>query len=120
LTRREDDLSRIDRAAAHSTQAARPLRLNELDYWPYPDEIMAETTFYLFNTEDCTRAGSAAGHAGDIEFPASVGGWTEVMDCRHAPYTDKSLAENCDIASHVRKKYILVDEAQLSNEHPSS
>lgn len=80
---------------------------------------MADTTFYLFKAEDLTQTASVKGHAGDVDFPASVNDWTEVMDCRHTPYTEQSLAENCEVALGVRKKYILVNEAQLSKEHPS-
>ncbi|AWV88364.1 hypothetical protein [Bradymonas sediminis] len=82
---------------------------------------MANTTFYLFKSEDATRAETAVGHGSDVEFPATIGGWTEVLDCRHTPYTEKSIAENCEFAQTVRKVYILVNEAQLSKEqHPSS
>lgn len=80
---------------------------------------MANTTFYLFKAEDASRAGHANGHAGDVDFPTSVGGWTEVLDCRHTPYTEQTIAENCEFALGVRKVYILVNEAQLSKEHPA-
>ena len=49
-------------------------------------------------------------------FPDFVEGWTDVLDCRHPPYTDQSLDENCEIALHVRKPYILVDPSQLEED----
>lgn len=78
---------------------------------------MDKTTFYLFKTEDDSKFGPVAGKGGDIDFPPTVGGWTEVLDCRHIPYTDKTIAENCELARGVRKKYIIVnaDQAQASN-----
>lgn len=81
---------------------------------------MASIKLYLYTTEDCARFGEARGRGGDVEFPPAVHGWTEVLDCRVEPYTAKSLAENCDLAHHVRKKYILVGDDQLSKEHPTA
>ena len=81
---------------------------------------MAATTFYLFATENYTQVATATGHGGDISFPATVRGWTEAMDCRHAPYTEQSITENCDVARHVRKKYILVNQDQLPDEHTAA
>lgn len=80
---------------------------------------MTATTFYLFKAEDASRAGSAQGHAGDVDFPAEIGGWTSVLDCRHTPYTEQSIAENCEFAVGIHKQYILVNEGQLSTEHLS-
>jgi hypothetical protein len=82
-------------------------------------ETMAGSKLYLYTTEDCARFGEARGRGGDVEFPPGVHDWTDVLDCRHAPYTDKSLAENCEIAHHVRKHYILVGEEQISKETPT-
>ena len=78
---------------------------------------MADSTFYLFDTETYAQVETATGHGGDVDFPASIGGWTEVLDCRHTPYTEKTIEENCNIARHVRKKYILINQAQLPAEH---
>lgn len=80
---------------------------------------MADPKMYLYDTEDCTQFAEVHGRGGDVVFPPTVGTWTEVLDCRHEPYTGKSLAENCDLAHHVRKKYILVGEDQISKENPT-
>jgi hypothetical protein len=80
---------------------------------------MATPKLYLYDTEDCTRFSEAFGRGSEVNFPPTVHSWTDVLDCRHAPYTGKSLAENCEIAHHVRKKYILVEEAQISKENPT-
>ena len=80
---------------------------------------MAATKLYLFDTEGCTRFGEAIGRGGEVTFPPGIDAWTDVLDCRHEPYTGKSLAENCELAHHVRKKYILVGEDQLSKETPA-
>lgn len=48
----------------------------------------------------------------DVYFPDGVDGWTDVLDCRVEPYTEKSIRENSTFAHHVHKKYILVSAAQ--------
>lgn len=78
---------------------------------------MADSTFYLFDTESYQQVDTAHGHAGDVTFPAHIGNWTEVLDCRHTPYTEQSIEENCNIARHVRKKYILINQDQLPAGH---
>lgn len=80
---------------------------------------MATSKLFLYDTEDCSRFCEVSGRGSDVTFPHTVHAWTDVLDCRHEPYTDKSLAENCDLALHVRKKYILVGEAQISKENPT-
>ncbi|MGM0555114.1 MAG: hypothetical protein ACQEVA_01935 [Myxococcota bacterium] len=81
---------------------------------------MADSKLYLYETDECQRFDQATLEGKDVVFPATVNGWTDVMDCRCEPYDEKSLEENCDIASHVRKKYILVSEDQVSSENPTS
>jgi hypothetical protein len=80
---------------------------------------MASSKLYLYDTEDCSQFGEASGRGGDVTFPGAVRGWTDVLDCRVEPYVEKSLSDNCEIAHHVRKKYILVSEDQISQQHPS-
>jgi hypothetical protein len=80
---------------------------------------MADSTLYLYTTDDCQRFDKADLDGKDVVFPPSVNGWTDVLDCRCEPYDEKSLEENCDIAAHVRKKYILVSEDQVSIEAPA-
>ena len=81
---------------------------------------MSDSKLLLYTTDDCQRFDQATLDDKDVVFPASVNGWTDVLDCRCEPYDEKSLEENCDIASHVRKKFILVHEDQVSMETPSS
>lgn len=80
---------------------------------------MADQKLFLYSTDDCTRFDQAEIQGNDVVFPPTVNGWTDVLDCRHEPYDEKTLEENCDIAVHVRKKYILVDEDQVSIENPT-
>lgn len=81
---------------------------------------MADSKLYLYTTDDCQRFDEASLDGKDVVFPPVVNGWTDVLDCRCEPYDEKSLEENCDIASHVRKKYILVHEDQTSIESPTA
>ena len=80
---------------------------------------MADEKLYLYSTEDCQRYGEATVDDQDVVFPDRINGWTDVLDCRVEPYVDQSLEENCDVAVHVRKKYILIGEDQVSKEHPT-
>ncbi len=80
---------------------------------------MASQKMYLYATEDCTRAFEVDGRGGDVNFPAPVRAWTDVLDCRVEPYIEKTLSENCELAHHVRKRYILVGEDQISKENPT-
>ena len=81
---------------------------------------MAATTktLYLYETRHCTRHGEAQVEGLDVFFPDDVDNWTDVLDCRIAPYTEYSLQENCEYAVGVRKKFILVTEAQVAQEGP--
>ena len=49
----------------------------------------------------------------DVYFPDHVDGWTDVLDCRVEPYTEKTLRENSIFAHHVHKQYILVSADQV-------
>lgn len=68
---------------------------------------------YLYDTATVSQAHKAEQTGLDVFFPPGIG-WTEVLDCRIAPYTGKSIEENCAFASHVRKSYILVTEDQVA------
>jgi len=73
----------------------------------------------LIDSETEREAGRAELDGNDVIFPDEFHGWTDVMDCRHAPYTDQSLEENCHIASHVRKPYILITSDQFEVDEPT-
>lgn len=80
---------------------------------------MAANKLFLYHADDCARFAEVGGAGMDLVFPPNVRDWTDVLDCRVEPYIEKSLAENCDIAHHVRKRYILVSDEQVSKEHPA-
>ena len=73
----------------------------------------------LFDTETHREAGRAHLEGNDVVFPDNILGWTDVMDCRHEPYTDHSIDENCELAHHVRKPYILVTPEQVESDSPT-
>jgi len=70
----------------------------------------------LFDSETAERVGEAEVVEQNLRTPGDIRGWKEVMDCRHPPYTDHSLEENCELADHVRKPYILVEASQIVDE----
>lgn len=51
--------------------------------------------------QDVTSAGL------DVNFPAGIC-WSDVLDCRIAPYAERTVEENCDFADHVHKTFILI------------
>ena len=73
---------------------------------------------YLIHVEEGTQLGPLKGTKGDMVFPEPVRGWSDVLDCRHTPYTEKTLAELRHFAHHVNKLYILVPEALLTSDEP--
>lgn len=80
---------------------------------------MAESSkrLYLFDTATVEQIAEVESAGLDVLFPDSIG-WTQVLDCRIPPYTDKSIEENCHIAEHVRKQFILVTDSQIQDETP--
>ncbi len=74
------------------------------------------TRLFLIDTDTCKRAGEATLAGQDVAFPEFVDGWTDVMDCRHPPYTDHSIEHNCKLADHVRKPFILVADSQIDDD----
>lgn len=81
---------------------------------------MADTTkkLYLYETRHCSRHAQVEVEGLDVFFPDDVDNWTDVLDCRIKPYTEHSLQENCEYAVGVRKKFILVTDAQVAQEAP--
>lgn len=75
-------------------------------------------TFFLYDSETHDRVAEVDSEGLDLFFPEFVDGWTDVLDCRIAPYSSKSIEENCDFAEHVRKPYILVSPNQAEAEKP--
>lgn len=74
---------------------------------------------YLYDTAAVARTHTVTQEGLDVFFPPGIS-WTEVLDCRIHPYTGKSLEENCDYATHVRKLFILVTEDQVAKSTPPS
>jgi hypothetical protein len=68
---------------------------------------------FLIHVEEGTEIGPLKGSKGDMEFPIEVRGWSDVLDCRHTPYTEKTLTELRYFAHHVNKSYILVPESTI-------
>lgn len=80
---------------------------------------MAQQSLYIYNARTAQQSGTAQSTGLDVFFPPSIAGWTDVLDCREEPYTERSIAENCAFALHVNKKFILVAESQIKQENPS-
>lgn len=72
---------------------------------------------YLYDTKSGAQTHSPSQEGLDVMFPDGIG-WTEVLDCRIAPYESKSIEANCEYAQGVRKYYILVTEAQVAKSTP--
>lgn len=85
----------------------------------YLVDAMAEHSLYLYDARSAEEVGPIESTGLDVFFPPSVAGWTDTLDCREAPYTERSIGENCAFALHVNKKYILVEESQIAQENPS-
>ena len=79
---------------------------------------MAKHELLLFNASNADEVGPVQSTGLDVYFPDHVGGWSDVLDCREAPYTERSIAENCAFARRVHKKFILVEAAQVAQEKP--
>jgi hypothetical protein len=75
-------------------------------------------TFYLYDSETHQQVAEVEAEGLDLFFPDFVDGWTDVLDCRITPYNSNSIEENCHIAEHVRKPFILVTPAQAKAEAP--
>ncbi len=76
--------------------------------------MSAEEDKLFIVSVDGDVTGPLEGDRADIKFPANTGGWSMVLDCRHEPYTEKSLAELRHYADHVHKDYVLVTEGKLN------
>ena len=69
---------------------------------------------FLYDVKTKERVAAVETHGLDVVFPPEIHGWSDVLDCRPAPYPSKTLEENCEFAYGVHKKVILVSAAQLS------
>lgn len=70
----------------------------------------------LYDSGTAEQVGEAEIVEQNLRTPEEIYGWKDVMDCRHPPYTDNSVEENCHLADHVRKPYILVEASQVEDE----
>ena len=59
------------------------------------------------------RLGSLSGSRGDLDFPAPVRGWVDVLDCRHGRYQDMDLDAIRHTAEHARKPYVVLNASRL-------
>ena len=80
---------------------------------------MSDESLYLYDARTADEVTTVERSGLDVFFPASIAGWTDVLDCREEPYTERSIAENCAFAQRVHKKYILVDQSQIAQESPA-
>ena len=69
---------------------------------------------FLINRKSGERFGPLAGEKGDVQFPSQVRGWGDVLDCRHVPYTEKSIDELKHFAEHIHKDFFLIDDHHIS------
>ena len=72
---------------------------------------------YLFDTNTHQQTHEVSQDGLDVFFPAGIS-WSEVLDCRIAPYDARPVEENCEYAAHVRKQYILVTLEQVQRAAP--
>lgn len=77
---------------------------------------MVKDQLHLYRASNHQHVGSVATRGLDVIFGPDILGWTDVLDCRMDPYKSRTIAENCDYATHVRKLYILVGAAQVAQE----
>ncbi|RAL20948.1 hypothetical protein DL240_14845 [Lujinxingia litoralis] len=80
---------------------------------------MEKQPLYLYEAQNAAQVGPVENTGLDVYFPDHVAGWTDVLDCREEPYTERSIAENCAFALHVHKKFILVGASQIAQESPA-
>ena len=72
---------------------------------------------YLYDTSTLAQTHEVEQEGLDVLFPEGIG-WTEVLDCRIAPYDSRSIELNCEYAMGVRKLFILVTESQVAQSTP--
>lgn len=68
---------------------------------------------FVVRVSDGETTGPLGGSRGDVEFPSEVRGWSDVLDCRHPPYTEKDIAALRHYGVHVNKLFLLVPEATI-------
>ena len=62
----------------------------------------------LVDVQSGETVGPVSGAKGDVSFPPSVRGWSEVLDCRTGRLAEMPLDAVRDFAAHSRKRYVLV------------
>jgi len=72
----------------------------------------ADQTLFLYDTSSFQEYAQAQSSGLDVTFPPRIT-WSDVLDCRIAPYTERSIDENCTFALGVHKAYILISAAQV-------
>jgi hypothetical protein len=75
--------------------------------------VSEENRSFLVDVQTGFSLGAVAGDQGDIDFPAQVRGWGDVLDCRHEPFAKRSLDDLRDYASHLHKVFLLVNADRL-------
>ncbi|MEC9441197.1 MAG: hypothetical protein VYE40_08860 [Myxococcota bacterium] len=78
----------------------------------------SDTQLFLYDTKTAQRDSEVEIVNGEPYFPEHVRGWSDVLDCRHPPYTEKSIEDNCHFADHVHKPFILVNASDLAKQTP--
>ena len=71
---------------------------------------------FVVRVEDGQTQGPLEGERGDVDFPKEVRGWSDVLDCRLHPYSEKDLAALRHYGTHVNKRFLLVEGDLLERE----
>jgi hypothetical protein len=71
---------------------------------------------FVVRVEDGHADGPLEGSRGDVVFPVAVRGWSDVLDCRLHPYSEKTLDDLRHYGVHVNKPYLLVSSSLLERE----
>ena len=77
---------------------------------------MSDKKLLIIDSETHEQVDEAHVEGSDVIFPDGINGWTDVVDCRHEPYTEQSIDELCEFAHHVRKHYVLITPEQAEPE----
>ncbi len=78
----------------------------------------SDAKLFLYDTATVSQFAEVESEGLDVFFPESVRGWSDVLDCRIPPYTERTLEELCEYAFEVRKFYVLVTEDQVTSSAP--
>ncbi|MEO1271107.1 MAG: hypothetical protein AAFX99_23700 [Myxococcota bacterium] len=77
---------------------------------------MSGSDLFVIDVNTGDRLGPFQGDKGDVDFPAQVRGWSDVLDCRHHPYADMKLDTLRHYAHHVHKFFLLVESDFLTSQ----